>query len=268
MQNQANSCQKSKKTPEKKISLIILCTNLHKPNVHNFHLEVALGINTDKVQFSREEIGSVCYWYWSLALHHPKALPQTDVWDCCWRMLALAVGTNELDFGHFFYGYKYGKRQTFGNLFFITTGITITWAWLEIIKLEMNWILTDLWSSISLISETGSLKKTGRGPPPWLASTVNWRHISYLTLCGRQDVLPVGVWKTEHVGHHLAPSGHTALVVQVELLLRPAVRHYNPLCSGAGYIIWNLFYFSTCESYNLSHPVMLYMSLMKVLDWL
>ena len=26
-------------------------------------------------------------------------------------------------------------------------------------------ILTDLWSSISLISETGSLKKTGRGPP-------------------------------------------------------------------------------------------------------
>ena len=110
-------------------------------NLEDFHLEVALGINTDKVQFSREEIGSVCYWYWSLALHHPKALPQTDVWDCCWRMLALAVGTNELDFGNFFYGYKYGKRQTFGNLFFITTGITITRAWLEIIKktrMELN----------------------------------------------------------------------------------------------------------------------------------
>ena len=26
-------------------------------------------------------------------------------------------------------------------------------------------IVTDLWSSISLISEIGSLKKTGRGPP-------------------------------------------------------------------------------------------------------
>ena len=76
-------------------------------------------------------------------------------------------------------------------------------------------LFTDLWSSISLISETGSLKDTVSGDG-------SEKVLYFLMLCLReekiltwgQNILPIVFWQTEDLRHHLPPrlaAGHVGV---------------------------------------------------------